>query len=158
MKRIEKTMSKIEPALDKKYKKSEIELADIFRLRNTNKLSWSEIAKIANTSIQNIQQRHEKFIANLPNAEDSELYQKERVELLSRAELTLLKHIFDEKKLAKASINNIAYAFSQIFQARRLESNQSNINISIAETSNKRRKLEQEIESIEQELAKLSKP
>ena len=141
----------------KTYRKSEIELADIYRLRFVNRLSWAEIARIGNTSPTNVMQRYNKFIADLPDAEELALYQQQRVELLSHAELTLLKHIFDPKKLAKASINNLAYAFTQVFQARRLESNQSNLNISIAEVSNKRKKLEQEIESIESEIAKLSK-
>jgi len=141
----------------KTYRKAEIGLADIYRLRFVNKLSWADIARIGNTSPTNVMQRYNRFIANLPDAEELALYQQQRAELLSQAELTLLKHIFDPKKLAKASINNIAYAFTQIFQARRLESNQSNINIAIAEVVDRKRKLEQEIASIEAEIAKLSK-
>ena len=96
-------------------------------------------------------------MANLPEPEEVELYNQQRAELLSQAELVLLKQIFDADKLAKASINNIAYAFTQVFQARRLESNQSNINIAIAEVVDRKRKLAQEIASIEAEIAKLSK-
>jgi len=141
----------------KPYRKAEIDLVDIYRLRYVNRLSWAEIAKIGNTSAPNVIQRYNRFVANLPEPEEVELYNQQRAELLTQAELTLLKQIFDKEKLAKASINNIAYAFTQVFQARRLESNQSNINIAIAEVVDRKRKLAQEIASIEAEIAKLSK-
>jgi hypothetical protein len=61
--------------------------------------------------------------------ENIEAYQSVRKDLLTATELVLLKSLNDPEKLNKASANAIAYSFSQIFSARRLESGQSTQNV-----------------------------
>lgn len=60
-------------------------------------------------------------------------YEGKRLQILNAAEMLILKEIFDRRKLQKASLNNLAYAFSQIHNARRLEEGKSTANISLRE-------------------------
>ena len=53
-------------------------------------------------------------------------------ELLSAAEFELLRKLVDAGKIEKASLNNMAYAFSQIHTARRLEDGKTTSNVGVA--------------------------
>jgi hypothetical protein len=57
-------------------------------------------------------------------------YESARSQLLSAAELRILNHLTDKEALQKTSANGLAYAFKQVFDARRLERNLSTANIS----------------------------
>jgi hypothetical protein len=46
-------------------------------------------------------------------------------------EWTLLRDMVDSDKRKRASLNNVAYAFQNIHNARRLESNQSTSNVAV---------------------------
>lgn len=56
-------------------------------------------------------------------------YRQVKSELLDAAELKMLKSLLSEDKIEKASLNNVAYAFQQVFQAGRLQRGQSTANI-----------------------------
>jgi hypothetical protein len=60
-----------------------------------------------------------------------EAYRKHRTELFTVTERQLMASLTDADKLAKASLNNVAYAFQQIHTARRLEEGKSTENKSI---------------------------
>jgi hypothetical protein len=62
-----------------------------------------------------------------------EAYEQNRPALLNAAELRLLRALVDEKKIDAASLNNAAYAFRQVFDARRLEHGQSTQNLALHE-------------------------
>ena len=110
--------------------KIDANLIEMFRLRYVNRLSYSDIAKMLNTSQQNVQQRLQRFIAFLPEAIESQTYEENKAKILNLAELSVLKQMFNPKKLEDASINNLAYAFSKLYEAQRLESGKSTANIS----------------------------
>ena len=52
-----------------------------------------------------------------------------RIQILTGIEAELLRHLADPDRLKKASINNLAYAFYQINNARRLEEGRSTQNL-----------------------------
>lgn len=73
-----------------------------------------------------------------------DLYREKRVEMLEATEERLLGAVWDDQRLAKASLNNVAYTFTQIHTARRLESGQSTANL----------QLHQLVETVERDRAK----
>jgi hypothetical protein len=58
-------------------------------------------------------------------------YSENRAELFNAVEQHLTASLLDPEAMAKASLNNRAYAFKAIHEARRLESGQSTNNISV---------------------------
>jgi hypothetical protein len=58
-------------------------------------------------------------------------YESNRVGLLNAVEWKLMASCMDEDKLAKASLNNVAYALTQVSTLRRLESGQSTSNVNV---------------------------
>lgn len=72
----------------------------------------------------------ESFKASFKELENLKEYRTAKRDLLDATELGLLRELNDGEKLAKASINQVAYAFQQVHTAGRLESGQSTANIS----------------------------
>ncbi len=60
-----------------------------------------------------------------------EAYERQRVPILTGAEIQLLEQMGDPSALKGAKVNQLAYAFSQIHSARRLEQGLSTGNLSI---------------------------
>ncbi len=60
-----------------------------------------------------------------------EAYQDNKVALLSGIEQEVLSLLLDTDKQKKASLGNIGYVFTQLHQARRLETNLSTSNIAL---------------------------
>lgn len=60
-----------------------------------------------------------------------EAYEKARVSILTGAEIELLQHMVDPEAFKGAKANHLAYAFSQINNARRLESGLSTGNFDV---------------------------
>ena len=50
---------------------------------------------------------------------------------MNGVELKMLENLADDGRLKKASVNNLAYAFQNLHNARRLESGQSTANVGI---------------------------
>ncbi len=100
----------------------------------------TEIARLYGKSKQAIQQRL-KGVWELLDREALETYRERRADLLTLAEQDLLSLLVNPEKQKKASLNNVAYALWQVFQARRLEEGQSTVNLALHEI----------VESIERE-------
>jgi len=62
-----------------------------------------------------------------------EAYESHRTTVLAAVELGMLGLLSDPAKQEKASLNNAAFAFAQIHQARRLEAGQSTANLALHE-------------------------
>lgn len=98
-------------------------------------LGAEDIAKALGLSKAVVTKRLEPFHKLLgelhpSNVEESlELYAKKRKMLFEAAELRTLQSLMCPEKHAKATLNQAAYAFQQIFNARRLEDNKSTHNI-----------------------------
>jgi len=95
-----------------------IDTLDIAALRFQRKLTLQEIADKYGVSKQAIHTRLAKFAA-LAEPETIERYEAEKPKLLSMVEKVLLKDMLDPVRREKASLNNVAYSFSQVYQANR---------------------------------------
>ncbi len=94
---------------------------------------YSDIAtryKVSESAVKCALAKYQHLLNGLQNGE-LEHYRKQRTELLTLTERELMCSLLDPDKLAKASLNNAAYAFSQIHTARRLEEGKSTENKSI---------------------------
>ena len=113
------------------YEETKIDLSQALKFRYINKLSFAEIAKQFNTSKQAIQQRLSRFTSLLLDPDDLQAYKEHKDAILEATECKLIGKIVDEDTIKSASLNNAAYAFQQIFNARRLESGKSTANTAI---------------------------
>ena len=105
------------------------------QLRFAKGLSEVDIGKYFGVSHQAVNEKIKRFKELLLNPEDLELYREKKVELNESIELGLLALLADPKKMEAASLNNAAFAYSQVFNATRLLRNQSTSNIDIQEVS-----------------------
>lgn len=95
--------------------------------------TFSQIAAVFDCTPSAIHQALKKFEPFLNGLEPGSLtaYSENRAELFNSVEAHLTASLLDPDTLAKASLNNRAYAFKQIHEARRLETNQSTSNVSV---------------------------
>ena len=83
-------------------------------------------------------------VFELLDPERQQQYEQHRVSLLSAVEMRMVGALADDTRLEKASLNNVAYALTQVHQARRLESGESTANLA----------LHQLVETVERQRAK----
>ena len=94
---------------------------------------YSDIAtrfSVHESSVKQALSKYQHILSGLQHGE-LETYRKHRTELFTVTERELMASLTDPEKLAKASLNNVAYAFQQIHTARRLEEGKSTENKSI---------------------------
>lgn len=109
-----------------------IDVAKALKLRLQGN-TLEEIGKVFGCGKQAVYQALDKFIPFTQFADHGALtaYSENRAELFNSVEAHLTASLLDPEAMAKASLNNRAYAFKQIHEARRLESGQSTNNISV---------------------------
>ena len=108
-----------------------IDLAECYKLRVLNKLSINELAEYFGVRKQSVSEALQRFAACLPDSPQRDAYEQARPMLLSAVEEQLMASLTDPAKLEKASLNNVAYAFTQVHTARRLEQGQSTSNLAV---------------------------
>lgn len=91
---------------------------------------YSEIAKRLKCHESSVKQALGKYQHLLTGLQSGELqsYRKNRSELFTMVEREMMASMLDPEAVAKASLNNRAYAFQQIHTARRLEEGKSTEN------------------------------
>lgn len=112
-------------------RRGKLDLAQLYKLRVVNRLSFGEIAKatgLSKSSVWDALQRLEKV---LPDPDQVEAYREIRPMLFTAIEEKLMASLADDATIAKASLNNRAYAFQQIHTARRLEEGKSTENMAM---------------------------
>jgi len=97
---------------------------------HTKKVPMRQIAKATDLPLSTVRDRIAKFSKVFEQLENVPDYREMKSSLLSAAELALLKSAMDPSKLDKASVNNLAYAFTQFNMANRLERGESTANVS----------------------------
>lgn len=112
--------------------RNKIDIAKALKLRIQNKLSFGEIADQLGCTKQGVQQALSRFNSLIADPDEVEAFEEQKPQILSSLEFKLLQKFVDEDTLQKASLNNAAYAYSQIFNANRLTRGQSTENINIA--------------------------
>ena len=93
-------------------------------------MTQQEIGDYYGVSRQAIQQKI-KGIWEKMDKDKLEAYRANRVALLETSEVEILSWMGKKDKLEKASGNNLAYMFTQVHQARRLEAGESTTNIAL---------------------------
>ena len=71
--------------------------------------------------------KHRKYLEAVGQVD---AFRDGRARILTGVELTLLQSMMEDRKLAKASVNNLAYAYRQVHDSRRLEEGLSTANTS----------------------------
>lgn len=90
-----------------------------YRLRVLNHLSYQEIADQLGEPKSSVYKALGQLVSLTHDHEGMEQYEEIRPALLSAAEERLLASLVDEETIEKASLNNRAYAFQQLHNARR---------------------------------------
>lgn len=129
-----------------------IDVAKALTLRLQRKLTFEEIASKFGVSRQAVQQALDKFNKFIESPENTAAYQDNKAQLLDTAQFKILNELLDSEKLEKASINNLAYAYSQLDQSARLERGQSTANIAYADYGRSLAELHTQRQALEQEL------
>jgi predicted DNA-binding protein YlxM (UPF0122 family) len=111
---------------------AKIDIGEALKLRMVNHLSYGQIAKLMGVSKQSVEARLSKLLRLLENHQIIDEYENKRGDILSSAELELLYHLLDPKKLERAGLSDVSKAFSQVANQRRLSSGQSTQNIGIS--------------------------
>jgi len=102
---------------------------EVYKLRLQHRLTFQQIAGLFGVTKQAVHECFTKFSESIGQAQDVTSYTNAKADLLSLAEERLVATCLDPAKLEKASLNNVAYAFTQIHTALRLEKNQSTRNL-----------------------------
>ncbi|GEM_PF-3229697 len=102
-----------------------------FELYFLKNVSLTDIAKSFNCSVPYIHKIIQPFKNLIADPQTLGIYEKNKTRILSTAEIEILKNMVNPETLKKASGNNLAYMFQQVFNANRLEKGQSTANISI---------------------------
>jgi hypothetical protein len=86
-------------------------------------LSDVEVGKVYGKSGKAIAKKLKK-IYDIVTKEELDAYQKYKIQLFTAVEKQLLSLMLEPARLKKATAGNIAYMFTQVFNANRLEKNQ----------------------------------
>lgn len=111
---------------------SKIDVGKALKLRLQGN-TLEEIGSIFGVSRSAVHQALQKFTSFTDGFGPGQLtaYSENRADLFNAVEAHLTASLLDERALEKASLNNRAYAFKQIHEARRLEMGQSTGNVSV---------------------------
>lgn len=113
-------------------KQQKIDVSKALKLRLQGQ-TFDQIASVFGCTGSAVHQALKKFEAFVKDLGPGQLtaYSEQRAELFNTVEAHLTASLLDPDALAKASLNNRAYAFKQIHEARRLEAGQSTSNVSM---------------------------
>jgi len=141
-------------------KKLTWDLGKAIELRLSRGLTYQEIADKLGVGRTTVYDKVRRVLGLLDAPNLNKAYEKTRVETLGAVERVMIGQLADPDKLEKASLNNVAYAFQQVHNARRLESNLATEHIDIhgQYEAHVRRRDQQAgaVSAIEQRLAELA--
>ena len=108
-----------------------VNLLKAYKLRVQHGLSYQEIADRLDQPKASIHRALVDLCRMIDDPGRLQVYTDARAGLLSVTEERMIASLMDEEAISKASLNNRAYAFTQVFNARRLEAGQSTANTSV---------------------------
>ena len=106
-------------------------LKKAFELRFHHGLNYSQIGSQLGVSKEAVLKQLKPFEPIVKSLTQSQTYTTNAPEILGAVEFNIIRKMVSEEVLKKASLNNLAYAFQNIHNARRLESGQSTANIAV---------------------------
>ena len=116
-------------SLDRPTKK--LDLVQAYKLRVVNRLSFAEIAKALNVPKSTVHAALHRLNALVPDPEVVRAYEEVEASILTSPKARLLASCLDEDKLAKATLNQAAFAFTQISTQERLVKGKSTQNLNL---------------------------
>jgi hypothetical protein len=111
-----------------------VDVLRAYKLRIQHGLSYDQIATVTGQPKSSIHRALTDLCTLIDDPERLQLYDDAKVKLFTAVEEKLMSSLIDDAAISKASLNNRAYAFKQIHEARRLESGQSTKNVNILST------------------------
>jgi predicted DNA-binding protein YlxM (UPF0122 family) len=102
-----------------------IDITEAFKLRFQKHLTYKEIADRMGVAAPSVHGALKRFLHILHNPEESATYEQNRAQILTAVEFRLVNQLANKKKIKAASLNNIAYAVSQVNNMIRLEKGQA---------------------------------
>jgi len=110
---------------------AEIDPLEVYKLRRQNQLTYRQISDITGNTPGGVHRAYQNFLDAIGTSEDIDTYANARTQLLNATEERLLATVLDQDKLEKASLNNVAYALTQVHTMRRLEQGRSTSNVAL---------------------------
>ena len=108
-----------------------IDLAQAYRLRVVNRLSFKEIAHVLGVAKSTVHDALQRLHRVLPDPEQIRAYEEVEPYLLTTVKARLLDSLADETAIEKASLNNRGFAFTQVSNQERLTKGQATSHTSL---------------------------
>jgi len=116
-------------SLDRPHKK--LDLVRAYQLRVVNRLSYAEIAHALSVPKSTVHAALHRLNDLIPDPDQVAAFEAVEASILTSAKARLLASCLDSDVIAKASLNNRAYAFSQVANHERLTKGQSTQNLNV---------------------------
>ena len=110
---------------------NKVDVSQALKLYLEKGLSKADIARFFNVTPQSITYHLQPFDHLLAGGNNLAAYRENRVNIKDNVELILLTDLADPVKRAGASLNNVAYAYRQIHETRRLDEGLSTSNVDL---------------------------
>lgn len=105
--------------------RNKINIVEAFKLKFQHHLTYAEIGERFGAKAPSVHAALKRFLHILHNPEESKAYELNRTEILTAVEFRLVNQLANKRKIKAASLNNIAYAVSQVNNMIRLEKGQA---------------------------------
>jgi len=145
----------VNTALKKFPAKPKVDVAKALQLRHSNGLTDAQIAKYFGCTRQSVHVALKRFNDILLPATELQAYQEQKAGILESVEAKLICDITDRAKREKASLNNTAYALSQVSNMTRLEKGLSTSNVAYVDMSDSLDEIQQQRKQLEEALREL---
>ena len=146
-------MAAIGRALTKHVKK--IDVPKALQLRHSKGLNDAEIAKHFDCTRQSVHYALKRFNNILLPASELQAYKESKSNILESVEAKLICDLTDTKRRKAASLNNVAYALSQVNNMGRLERGLSTSNVAYVDMSDSLEEIQQQRKQLEETLDNL---
>ncbi len=120
-----------EPGRTPDRPRKRVSLVHAYKLRVVNRLSYAEIAKALDVPKSTVHAALSKLRKLMPDPEAVKAFEEVEASILTSAKERLLRSLLDEDAIEKASLNNRAFAFSQIATQERLTKGKTTQNIGV---------------------------
>jgi hypothetical protein len=104
--------------------RGKIDLAEAFKLKFKHNYTFQQLANRYGVVPSAVHGALKNFLNLMHSPEQSRIYEEKRAEILNSVEFRIVTQMVNKKKLKAASLNNLAYAASQINNMIRLEKGQ----------------------------------
>lgn len=133
-------------------KKLVVDVPKALQLRHAHGLTDAQIARQFGCSRQAVQQALSRFRRILLPASELQAYQEKKAGILESVEATLVCDLVDPARRKKASLNNTAYALSQVANMTRLEKGLSTSNVAYVDMAASLDEIQQQRKQLEEAL------